>query len=179
MFDGTAPTLETDLETVEIPDYLEKRLDGEFDGFVSPDRFDGHIKISGKDESFTPVYLWLDGVFVQLSSGCSGFDKNFYCTSKQKGDIISVGLADAAGNTTFKNYIMLSGETETLPGDGDFDGSVTVADALLALQQSVGKVELGVLSRALSDIDADLSVSVSDALMILQCAVGKISLPAE
>ena len=74
---------------------------------------------------------------------------------------------------------MLSGETETLPGDGDFDGSVTVADALLALQQSVGKVELGVLSRALSDIDADLSVSVSDALMILQCAVGKISLPAE
>ncbi len=44
MFDGTAPTLETDLETVEIPDYLEKRLDGEFDGFVSPDRFDGHIK---------------------------------------------------------------------------------------------------------------------------------------
>ena len=54
MFDGTAPTLETDLETVEIPDYLEKRLDGEFDGFVSPDRFDGHIKISGKDESFTP-----------------------------------------------------------------------------------------------------------------------------
>lgn len=179
MFDGTAPTLETDLETVEIPDYFEKRLDGEFDGFVSPDRFDGRIKISGKDESFTPVYLWLDGVFVQLSSGCSGFDKNFYCTSKQKGDIISVGLADAAGNTTFKNYIMLSGETETLPGDGDFDGSVTVADALLALQQSVGKVELGVLSRALSDIDADLSVSVSDALMILQCAVGKISLPAE
>ena len=78
---------------------------------------------------------------------------------------------DSAYNTVQKKYIAVDGEPRL--GDADLDGSVTVSDALKALQQAVGLINLGQLSFALSDVDRDVGeISVSDALVILQASVG-------
>ena len=64
-------------------------------------------------------------------------------------------------------------KTPYLLGDVDKNGAVTAADALLALQCSVGKVELDYDAEDSADIDVDWRISATDALQILQCSVGK------
>ena len=174
LYDRQAPYFETDLEKKEVPDWLAQRLEGEFEGVVKLSDHDGIVSVSGRDARCTQVFLFIDEVYVQLGAGCSEFNKKFYCTTKQNGDIMTVGCSDAVGNISEKNYIFVS--TEPILGDNDFDGSLTATDALRALEQAVGKTEHGVLSKALSDADGNRRVTATDALMILQAAVGKISI---
>ncbi|MGI6264334.1 MAG: GDSL-type esterase/lipase family protein [Acutalibacteraceae bacterium] len=67
---------------------------------------------------------------------------------------------------------------ETAPaytaGDVDESGTVTAADALMALQAATGKIELTDAQTLAADVDGNPGVSASDALMILQFATGKI-----
>lgn len=61
-----------------------------------------------------------------------------------------------------------------IPGDADFDGAVTAADARLALRASVG-LELvveGGMRFLVMDADADDQISAADARLILRASVG-------
>ena len=65
-------------------------------------------------------------------------------------------------------------------GDVDGNGSVTAADALLALQAATGKLDLTDIQQSAADVDGNDGVSASDALAILQYATKKIdTFPAE
>ena len=48
-----------------------------------------------------------------------------------------------------------------------------MTDALLALQSTVGKVELSKVQTLSGDMNGDGKISVDDALVILQMTVGK------
>ena len=61
-----------------------------------------------------------------------------------------------------------------LYGDTDGSGDISVTDALLALQGSVGKIGLTDDQAAAADVDGDGKITVTDALLILQKSVGKI-----
>lgn len=60
-------------------------------------------------------------------------------------------------------------------GDTDLDGTVTVADAFLALHHSVDKRSLRFDGANLADITQDQKITTADALVILQYAVGLIT----
>ena len=61
-----------------------------------------------------------------------------------------------------------------LLGDINGDGVISVQDALLALQASVGKYTPTAQEQKAGDVNADGTLDVSDALLILQKAVDKI-----
>lgn len=63
-----------------------------------------------------------------------------------------------------------------IKGDVDLDGKVTVGDALLSLQHSVGKIQLDDLAFYAADVHDNGQVTPSDALTVLQIAIGKIEL---
>ena len=63
------------------------------------------------------------------------------------------------------------------PGDVNGDGEVTVADALMVLQHSVGKITLDETVLKNADVDGEEGIAVTDALAILQASVNKITLP--
>ncbi|MGI6264127.1 MAG: glycosyl hydrolase family 95 catalytic domain-containing protein [Acutalibacteraceae bacterium] len=68
---------------------------------------------------------------------------------------------------------------QILLGDVDGNGSVTAADALMALQAATGKIVLDDEQTARADVDGNEGVTAADALMILQAATGKIVLSDE
>ncbi len=59
-----------------------------------------------------------------------------------------------------------------LPGDVNFDGQVTAADARLALRASVGLENLSAQQIAVADIDKKSGVTAADARLILRASVG-------
>ncbi len=61
-------------------------------------------------------------------------------------------------------------------GDLNGDGEVTTADALIALQASVKKVELTAKQQKAADVNGEEGITTDDALKILQKAVKKIDL---
>ena len=61
-------------------------------------------------------------------------------------------------------------------GDVNGDGKINSADALLVLQNSVGKITLSAGQKNAADTNGDGKINSADALMILQCSVGKIKL---
>ena len=62
-------------------------------------------------------------------------------------------------------------------GDVNADGEISVTDALLVLQSSVGKIGLEKEQKSLADANLDGFVTVTDALLILQASVNKVSIP--
>lgn len=60
-------------------------------------------------------------------------------------------------------------------GDLDFDGAITIADALLALRSTTGEVVLTDEQKLLADVNSDGFVDIADALMILRYTTGEIS----
>ena len=67
--------------------------------------------------------------------------------------------------------------TKAVPGDVDGDNDVTVTDALMVLQHSVGKITLADSVLKNADVDGEAGITVADALAILQASVNKVSLP--
>lgn len=61
-----------------------------------------------------------------------------------------------------------------LLGDVDLDGSVTVADSLLALRHAMGLITLSPRQCAIADVDPDSAVQMDDSLKILRFAMGLI-----
>lgn len=66
-------------------------------------------------------------------------------------------------------------DDEYLPGNVNGDGSVTSADALMALQAATDKIELTGAAALAADVNGDGLITSSDALQILQYATEKIS----
>ncbi|MEA1905442.1 MAG: dockerin type I domain-containing protein, partial [Euryarchaeota archaeon] len=71
-------------------------------------------------------------------------------------------------NTDMLIRIGVSITGTTVPGDVNHDGSVTTADAMLALRMAVGSVA----SSDAADVNRDGAVTSLDALMIRQAAAG-------
>lgn len=74
----------------------------------------------------------------------------------------------------FSSYVLCQ-ESNYIYGDIDWENEVTSADALLALQFSVGKITLNDVQIKASNVDGAEGVTANDALLILQKAVNKIS----
>lgn len=77
--------------------------------------------------------------------------------------------------TAFKTLVGTYLDRLNGSGDIDGDGSVTAADARLALRTSVGSEELSHLQRAAADVDGDGQITAADARAILRSSVGKES----
>ena len=69
---------------------------------------------------------------------------------------------------------------DILYGDVDTNGNVEAADALMALQAAIGKLNLSAEQQTRADVDGTVGVTANDALLILQYAIKKItSFPVE
>ena len=64
-------------------------------------------------------------------------------------------------------------------GDVDGDGTVTIADALAALQAASGQVELDISAQRAADVDGAAGISAADAWLILQSVTGGAALAAD
>ena len=91
---------------------------------------------------------------------------------QEKADLHIKGLATLA--KAREDFDKLS---NVVYGDVNGDGEVTVADALMVLQHSVGKITLDESVLVNADVDGEEGIAVTDALAILQASVGKITLP--
>lgn len=58
-----------------------------------------------------------------------------------------------------------------LPGDVDFDGSVTLADAIIILRHAIG-TNWNYNASLYGDVDGNGAVTVADATLVLRCALG-------
>ncbi len=78
----------------------------------------------------------------------------------------------------FATAVSTDGQMEVFDlGDVNKDKNIKIDDALLTLQQVVGKIKLGKEQISLADANLDGYVNVIDALLILQASVGKASIP--
>ena len=91
---------------------------------------------------------------------------------QEKADLHIKGLATLA--KAREDFDKLS---DVVYGDVNGDGEVTVADALMVLQHSVGKITLDESVLVNADVDGEEGIAVTDALAILQASVNKITLP--
>ena len=91
---------------------------------------------------------------------------------QEKADLHIKGLATLA--KAREDFDKLS---DAVYGDVDGDGKITVTDALMVLQHSVGKITLDETVLKNADVDGEEGITVTDALAILQASVDKISLP--
>ncbi|MGI6264514.1 MAG: glycoside hydrolase family 2 TIM barrel-domain containing protein, partial [Acutalibacteraceae bacterium] len=88
---------------------------------------------------------------------------------------------DAATDTlrrtleALKTGAELPPQPTVIPGDVDENGTVTAADALMALQAATGKIALTAAQQQAADVDGSGDVTAADALAILQFATGKIT----
>lgn len=64
------------------------------------------------------------------------------------------------------------------PGDGNGDGLVTMADALLALQAATQKIVITDSEKQALDMDGNGIVQTQDALAVFQIATKKLTMPA-
>lgn len=78
------------------------------------------------------------------------------------------GMGASPDNTDMLIRIGVSITETTIPGDVNHDGSITTADAVLALRMAVGSVA----SNDAADVNSDGVVTSLDALMIMHAAAG-------
>ena len=77
---------------------------------------------------------------------------------------------DEAATALQKAKSALVEKPDYMKGDFDFDGEITVADALAALRIAARMAESSDEAIAIGDIDADGEITVADALAILRVA---------
>lgn len=71
----------------------------------------------------------------------------------------------------------INGGEPQLPGDVDFDGTVTPGDALVILRHALDIMPMNEASLAVADINNDGAVTPADALTVLRISLGIDSLP--
>lgn len=64
------------------------------------------------------------------------------------------------------------GSSPAVPGDIDENGSVTTADAVIALRIAMGLIDGSGFNTANGDMDANGSITIADAVVILRLAMG-------
>jgi len=73
-------------------------------------------------------------------------------------------------NISIPGYI--NEEPDYLPGDVNMNGTVEMADALMALRAAMGILELTELQTLIADMDENGTIAVSDALSIMRISMG-------
>ena len=106
---------------------------------------------------------------ITLSGGTKKYDGTVGYTAKVTGTSQGIAEVTATRNETLGSASASCTVVVYKPFDVSANG---VDDALLALQNSVKKIELDDRGFAAADADKDGSITVTDALMILQRAVG-------
>lgn len=84
-------------------------------------------------------------------------------------ETVYVKLGDYAANTA---VIRIDEGSALVPGDADLNGSVSVADAILALRHAMGLSALSGQGFANADMDSSGTVTTADAIVILRMAMG-------
>lgn len=109
---------------------------------------------------------------ITLSGGTKKYDGIVGYTAKVTGTSQGIAEVTATRNETLGSASASCTVVVYKPFDVSANGEIGVDDALLALQNSVKKIELDDRGFAAADADKDGSITVTDALMILQRAVG-------
>lgn len=144
------------------------------------------------DKNGSAAYtLTLRAIFVNTDSGASCLQADAWYTvisgswnietdaPQIKGDTATVvftvkqlflGVPFRTENVSLT--LRAAGNRSTLPGDADLDGSVTAADARIALRASVGLEAVTQLLLHTADMDRDGRITAADARSILRRAVG-------
>ena len=73
-------------------------------------------------------------------------------------------------NISIPGYI--NEDPDYLPGDVNMNGTVEMADALMALRAAMGTITLTELETLIADMDENGTITVSDALSIMRIAMG-------
>lgn len=73
---------------------------------------------------------------------------------------------------TFETKVPIVDSEMLIPGDVDFDGTLTSNDALTVLKHCVRLVRLNQLQQAVADINGNTVIDATDAFMILKATVG-------
>lgn len=82
-----------------------------------------------------------------------------------------VKLGDYAGNT---RVVRIDGGTAFLKGDCDLNGTVTAADALLAMRSTMGLEELSGAGFEAGDLNGDGEITALEALTIMRYVLGLV-----
>ncbi len=85
----------------------------------------------------------------------------------------NIGTRKGYESRTWTKHGKLPWTTYLPPGDIDYDGSVTAADARLALRTAVGSEKLTDAQKLAADTDNDGQITAADARNILRGSVGK------
>ena len=137
--------------------------------------------------------------FDWMVSSEGNYDKlGFYVNNNQQGDLISGSTnwetitytAQNAGTYTFEwrytkdssvnsgddcgyvDNVRYSGMALYEPGDLDFDGEITISDALDVLRIALGLVDPTNEQSAAADVNGDGNIDIEDALAVLRIALG-------
>lgn len=138
----------------------------------------------------TKGYLYAGEVVTRLEKATSKVNGTYWDKIlKSDGTVGYVARCTYDGETPFKEYLVsVNGETsngdavepvnnDTIGsnyalGDINKDGSITSADAIMALKASVNLLEV---DKTLADVNKDGAVTSADALLILKYSVGLVT----
>lgn len=128
----------------------------------------GTLELDGL-EGFTPTVGGWSEISLKIDKKKSdgGFDIKNVTSVRFKSEV-AIGALALIG---YDNIRITLKTPEFEQGDVDADGSITVTDALMTLQYSVGKITFSDNQLALADMNGDDKATVTDALIILQKAV--------
>lgn len=127
-----------------------------------------------EQEPFDVTHLYSQGCMIAPNEGYYLADD---CVYHFNGDAELVGEVTPSyfeGCNFVQSVPMSCAEGEPPMGDIDLDGSVTIADALLALRYSMGLVELSNAQLAFGDVNGSGNCDISDAILILRFSIGLI-----
>ncbi|MBR5947295.1 MAG: Ig-like domain-containing protein [Clostridia bacterium] len=96
-----------------------------------------------------------------------------YCVDPETADVEFLGTIGDGMELTGLYTIAAPDENGVL-GDADLNGSVTIADAVLALRHAAGLYELTGRAFTQADVDGNGSITVADAVAILRYAMDLI-----
>ena len=106
---------------------------------------------------------------LKVKSSAPAGETVITATPVLKNDAVTTSCAPATVKVT------VAEASAVVPGDGNGDGRVTVADVRLALRSSVNKITLTDTQKAGLDVNNDGRVTVADVRLLLRYSVNKIS----
>ncbi|MBR6006655.1 MAG: dockerin type I repeat-containing protein [Clostridia bacterium] len=127
-----------------------------------------------EQEPFDISHMYSQGCMIAPMEGYYLADDCVYHFNGDAALVASVTVAYFPDCRFVQSVPMSCAEAEPPMGDIDFDGSVTVSDAVLALRAAMGIIELTNAQIAFGDVNGSGGCDISDAVLILRFAMGLI-----